>query len=175
MRIPTVPVSASSVAEWIRRGGETINRLIGVTGGLETRLAQAEADIEATDADLDALELEMDAAQADIVALQAFAAAPVNLQAVRVTARGVAGTPVIVDGDLAIGVDAGAGAVTVTLPPLAAHPGRVLLFRKLDAGANMVTIAGDGAETIDGAVTRALAAQWETVTLIAALTGWWAV
>ena len=161
MRIPAIPVSASSVPEWIRRAGEAVNRLIGAVSGVETRLAVAEGEI--------------DAVTADVATVQAFIAPPVNLQACRVTARAVTSAPVIGDADLVIGVDASAGAVTVPLLPLAAHAGRVLILRKLDAGANAVTIDGDGTETIDGAATRVLAAQWETVTLVAGPGEWWAV
>lgn len=56
--------------------------------------------------------------------------------------------------DCTILVDATAGAVTVTLPPAATSSGKVLAVKKIDGGANAVTVDGHGAETIDGAATK---------------------
>jgi hypothetical protein len=59
-------------------------------------------------------------------------------------------------------VDSTSGNITVTLPAAATYPGIEYWIRKIVA-ANTVTIDGDGAETIDGAATRALTTQWQTV------------
>jgi hypothetical protein len=62
--------------------------------------------------------------------------------------------------DHTIRVDATAGAVTVTLPPASLHTGKVYVVLKVDASGNAVTINPDAAETINGAATRSLAAQF---------------
>jgi hypothetical protein len=69
-------------------------------------------------------------------------------------------------------VDATAGAVLVALPPAAASANRMLIFKKIDASANAVTIDPDAAETIDGAATAALAAQWNSLRIVSDGTGW---
>lgn len=80
--------------------------------------------------------------------------------------------------DRTILCDATAGAFTVTLPTAAAAydsalaTGTVLTLIKTDSGANAVTIDGDGSETINGATTQALAAQWDKLTIISTGTAW---
>jgi hypothetical protein len=68
-------------------------------------------------------------------------------------------------------VDATAGAVTVTLQPVADCLGDVIV-KKVDASVNAVTIEGDGSETIDGAANQPLAAQYDSLTLRPALGAW---
>jgi len=69
-------------------------------------------------------------------------------------------------------VTSGSGGVTVTLP--AASTGRVIRIKKVDSGAGFVTISG-GAATIDGASTKALYYQYESMTLASDGTNWFAV
>lgn len=59
-----------------------------------------------------------------------------------------------------IWVDASAGAVTVTLPASTGNPIRTYVIKKIDSTANAVTIAGNGADTIEGSATITLSAQW---------------
>lgn len=74
--------------------------------------------------------------------------------------------------DRTILMDASGGARTVTLP-LAATSNRVVLtIKKIDSSANAVTIDGNGAETIDGAATQVLAAQWDSFTIQCNGTAW---
>lgn len=69
------------------------------------------------------------------------------------------------DGRL-ISCDATAGAFTVTLPTVAlAGDGFRIGLKKIDSGANAITVDGDGSETIDGATTQTLAKQYDTVWL----------
>lgn len=63
--------------------------------------------------------------------------------------------------------DATAAAFTVALPKAALFVGTAFTIKKIDASANAVTIDGDGAETIDGAATVALGAQWDVRTVYA--------
>lgn len=91
--------------------------------------------------------------------------------AVAVSARAVSIDVAVTTTDYAIGVDASAGNRTVTLPALSA--GRVLVIKKLDATANLITISGP--DDIDGATSLALTSQYETRTLLAGSTEWWVV
>ncbi|MER5482907.1 hypothetical protein ABT024_06785 [Streptomyces sp. NPDC002812] len=62
-------------------------------------------------------------------------------------------------------VDATDGAVVVTLISAVATPNQYTV-KKVDVTANTVTVACTGGQTIDGAATRVLTTQWETVTAI---------
>lgn len=77
--------------------------------------------------------------------------------------------------DYLILVDATTGAVTVNLPSAASSRGAALVVKKIDASANAVTIDASGSETIDGATTQALAAQYDSLTLICDASQWWIV
>ena len=68
-------------------------------------------------------------------------------------------------------VDATAGAVTLTLPPVESGLRRYEI-KKMDASANAVTIDGDGSETIDGATTLVLSSQYDAVRLVHDDTEW---
>jgi hypothetical protein len=68
-------------------------------------------------------------------------------------------------------VDAAAAAVTVTLP--AASAGRAITVKRIDSViANAVTVATPGAETIDGAASATLPAQYDVVRLVSDATNW---
>lgn len=71
--------------------------------------------------------------------------------------------------------DATAGAFTLTLPPAASVAGREFTVKKTDASANAVTLDGDGAETIDGAATKGLSAQWVSARIRAVGNSWYVV
>lgn len=68
--------------------------------------------------------------------------------------------------------DATAGAITANLPPAASSLGRVIVAKKVDASGNAVTLDGNGSETIDGATTLALPAQWDKATLVCDGAAW---
>lgn len=63
-------------------------------------------------------------------------------------------------GDQIILVDETGGAVTVTLPT-PTYEGERYLVKQITGGANNTTIDTEGSETIDGASSQSLAAQWE--------------
>lgn len=67
--------------------------------------------------------------------------------------------------DCTLVADATAGAIIVTLPLAANSVGRILGVKKKDSSANTVTAKGNGSETIDGANTSVLAAQWQYIFL----------
>lgn len=74
--------------------------------------------------------------------------------------------------DTYIAVDASGGAVTITLPTATAQAGQIYTVKKIDSSANAVTIDGDGAETIDGAATHVIGAQWGTAHIVSNGTNW---
>jgi hypothetical protein len=77
------------------------------------------------------------------------------------------------DGFLAI--DATAGAVTGTLPAASSVvAGRRFTAKKIDATANLVTIAAAGADTIDGVATAAIGVQYVSASVISdGVSKWW--
>ena len=75
------------------------------------------------------------------------------------------------DDDVILG-DATAAAFTVTLPKATLFEGRRFTVKKIDASVNAVTLDGDGSETIDGALTVALAVQYEALEVLSNGTGW---
>lgn len=71
--------------------------------------------------------------------------------------------------------DSTGGAFTVTLPAAADAAGRTVTF-VVTAGANIVTLEGAGAETINGAATfTALDAVNDAVTLVSTGTAWFVI
>lgn len=74
--------------------------------------------------------------------------------------------------DTAISVDASGAARTITLPDAAGNTGRLFRVKKIDSSVNAVIIDGDGADTIDGAATYSLTAQYQAVDLISNGTNW---
>lgn len=74
--------------------------------------------------------------------------------------------------DYTLTCDATSGAITVNLPAVSAHAGRVLNIKKIDATANAITVDGDSAETIDGSTTASITTQYENLTLQAGASEW---
>ena len=68
---------------------------------------------------------------------------------------------------------AGAGGITLTLP--AAASGKVVTVKKVDTGAGNVTLDPPGSVTIDGAATKVLYHQYETMTCVSDGTNWFIV
>lgn len=68
--------------------------------------------------------------------------------------------------DTVILCDATGGAFTVNLPAAAGVTGLILYIKKIDGTANVVTVDGAGAETIDGALTQVIAVQYDSITLV---------
>jgi len=93
--------------------------------------------------------------------------------AMRGAYRTVTASGNVVSGDYLIVADATAGAITMTLPPAALVPGRIYVFKRINSGANTVTVDAYGSETIDGALTHALSPQWNSITIISNGTAWY--
>lgn len=68
--------------------------------------------------------------------------------------------------------DATAGAFAVNLPSATGIDGRIYIIKQLDASGNNVTITPNGAETIDGAGTLVLNAQWAVARIQAFNNNW---
>lgn len=78
----------------------------------------------------------------------------------------------LLDTDLGVDVDASGGGITITLPPLASVQGLVYYISKTDASVNVVTVEGDGAETINGNLNDTLISQYDNFILLANSTEW---
>lgn len=68
----------------------------------------------------------------------------------------------ITQGDFIILANATSGAITVTTPIVSEMVGRMFFIKKIDASGNAVTFNPNGSETVDGALTLALASQWDS-------------
>ena len=68
---------------------------------------------------------------------------------------------------------AGSAGITLTLP--AAASGKVVTVKKVDTGAGNVTLDPPGSVTIDGAATKVLYHQYETMTCVSDGTNWFIV
>ena len=79
---------------------------------------------------------------------------------------------IIAGGDSVILCNATAGAFTVTLPTAVGREGKVYHTKKIDSSGNLVTVDGDGSETIDGGTTAALSVQYESIMLISDGSTW---
>lgn len=62
--------------------------------------------------------------------------------------------------------DATSAGFTVTLPLAANYQYKKYCIKKIDSSANIVTIARSGSDTIDGATTKTLTAQYNAITLV---------
>ena len=67
---------------------------------------------------------------------------------------------------------AGAGGITLTLPTAVGATGYVYVIKKVDTAAGTVTIDGNAAETIDGAATKVLYFEDESITVVSDNSNW---
>ena len=80
------------------------------------------------------------------------------------------------DDDLVLVTTGGVG-VTVTLPLAKEAQRKLYHIKKIDGAAGAVTVARQGSDTIDGAISKSLATQYETLELLPDASGnaWWSV
>jgi hypothetical protein len=71
--------------------------------------------------------------------------------------------------------DATTAAFTVTLPAAASNSGLTYIIKKIDASVNAVTVDANLAETIDGALTKVLSAQYAFVVIQSNGTNWFVI
>jgi hypothetical protein len=74
--------------------------------------------------------------------------------------------------DFEVLVDASAGGITINLP-LSMGNGQEYHIKKIDSTDNVVTVAAQGSDLIDGTISVALVGQWSDCTLIDAAFGYW--
>lgn len=97
----------------------------------------------------------------------------INLRgAIHLPYKSVSATSTLGDGDYMVAVDASGGARTINLPTAVNRVGRVYVIKKIDSSVNAVTIDPNGAQTVDGAATLALALQWDRATVMSDGANW---
>ena len=67
------------------------------------------------------------------------------------------------------------GAITINLPTASASTNKNFYVKKIDADANNVTIDGNLTETIDGAETKVISTQWDTLQIVCDGTEWFII
>jgi hypothetical protein len=98
----------------------------------------------------------------------AWASSPVSNSSV--TTKTAAYT--IATSDDIILADTTSAGFTLTLPTASGNTGKIFEIKKIDSTNNIVTIDGNGSETIDGDTTKKLATQNEAVTITSDGTNW---
>ena len=74
--------------------------------------------------------------------------------------------------DKVILCDATTAAFTITLPTAVGNTDKVFIIKKIDVSANAITVDGNAAETIDGALTIVLSLQYDTLFIISNNVNW---
>lgn len=67
-------------------------------------------------------------------------------------------------------VDCSANTLTVTLPTAAGITGKIFCVK--NSGVGVITVDGDGVETIDGQSNKLLSVQYESITVISNGSNW---
>jgi len=97
-------------------------------------------------------------------------------QGIFVTSTQTGTTYTISTGDTVIIADATSNAVTITLPVASSMTGyRFYVKRKDNVTANAVTIARSGSDTIDGATSQTLDAQYTSATVVSDGSNWYII
>lgn len=166
----TISLMLASSDLWPRNDGDTVRAVARSVSNVTAhsqptdRATLADSAMSATTT-TDPAVARTDTAQT-FTAAQTFMAALATAYAT-VTANTTLGTTHSV-----VGVDATGGARTITLPSAATCAGRMYVVKKRDASANAVTVATTSSQTIDGAATVVLAAQWASVSVVSDGAGW---
>jgi hypothetical protein len=77
--------------------------------------------------------------------------------------------------DYSLYANASSGAITVNLPSATTCPRRIYVIKKIDFSANLVTIAANGFDLIDGASTFPMSVQYQTTTVQSVGNAWWII
>ena len=83
-----------------------------------------------------------------------------------------ADTPYTAAAETVILCDASSGVITVDLPASTGVTDRTHHIKKIDSSANAITIDANGTETIDGTLTKTLAAQYDNIQVISDGSNW---
>ncbi len=74
--------------------------------------------------------------------------------------------------DFAVLADASSSSIRITLPP-ATNKGMITHVKKIDSSSHKVTVSRQGTDTIEGASSKPLTAQYDSLTLLAGGSGVW--
>tara|TARA_R110000824_G_C14779367_1_gene631795 strand:+ start:97 stop:480 length:384 start_codon:yes stop_codon:yes gene_type:complete len=74
--------------------------------------------------------------------------------------------------DCQIAVDASGAGRTITLYAASGNSGHQIKVKKIDSSVNTVTIDANASETIDGATTQVISAQWTSLSLVCDGSNW---
>lgn len=94
---------------------------------------------------------------------------------VTTTIRTVTSDPTVAAGDHTILCDCTGGAITVNLPAASSNTGRILNIKKVDSGANAVTIDANSTEKVDGALTQTLSSVNKAVQIQCDGSNWYII
>lgn len=97
-----------------------------------------------------------------------------KLNGIQTAVRVVTGTDTATTADVVLACDATSAAFAETLP-LATGTGQLLRIKKTDASINAVTVTAAGSDTIDGAATKALSVQNQSVDVVDYASGKWGI
>jgi hypothetical protein len=78
----------------------------------------------------------------------------------------------LTDADSIVACNASAGAFTISLPSAVGIAGRMYTIKKVDSSPNPVIVAPQPGQTIDGAASYVLSAQWKYVTVVSDGSNW---
>jgi hypothetical protein len=70
--------------------------------------------------------------------------------------------------------DTAAGAVTITLPPAIDSTDRIIVVKKIGS-TGAVTVDGNASETIDGATTQVISAQYDAMQVVSDGANWFII
>lgn len=71
--------------------------------------------------------------------------------------------------------DTSGGDIVVTLPAVSGHDGTRYFIKKIDGSGNIVTIDGNGAETIDEVLTKVISTQYDSLEIVCDGSEWWII
>jgi len=71
--------------------------------------------------------------------------------------------------------DATTGAITIDLPTAVGNSGVKLNIKKIDSSVNIITIDANGSEKIDADLTKTIANQWTSITIISNGANWYII
>lgn len=77
--------------------------------------------------------------------------------------------------DYVLLVDATAGAVVLTLPPVLTSRDYAYTVKKIDNSVNAMTLDGDGGELIDNVLTKTTTTQYDVFRVVCDGAAWWLI
>jgi hypothetical protein len=95
-----------------------------------------------------------------------------TFKGVRLTAQTVTSDYTLTPLDFEVLVDATAGPVLITTEP-STGSGQYHRVKKIDVSDNVVTVATDGSDLIDGSISLNLSEQWADCSILDAASGYW--